>query len=93
MINMFIKSPADLEKAIEIAKNGSETTKKDALYAMGTYKWYNYYQNIHIKEGSDADKENERLFKLLEIEAPNVHKSIESWVDWYIEKLGQDLQD
>ncbi len=90
---MFIKSPADLEKAIEIAKTGNESNKNDAIYAMGTYKWYNYYQNIHIKEGSDADKENERLFKLLEKEAPLIHFAVEKWVDWYIERLGQDIDD
>lgn len=90
---MFIKSPVDLEKAIEIAKNGEKSNKEDALYAIGTYKWYNYYQNIHIKEGTDADKENKRLFELLETEAPEVHKAIEGWVDWYIGRLGIDLQD
>ena len=87
---MSILSPEDLKKAIEIVKESSDSS---IILDIGTYKWYNYYCNLHIKEGSSADLENEKLFKMVETELPELHKSIESVVDYLISKQTNDIDD
>lgn len=88
---MFIKTPEDLTRAITIAENTTGEKRNEAIEAIGTYKWYNYYCNIHIKKDSEADKENEKIFKYLEKESPEIHKLVEQRVDMYIGCLEHDL--
>lgn len=86
---MNIKSPADLKIAIELAVNGDEKI----AYNIYKYKWYNYYQNIHIKQGSAADLENEQIFKELEITHPELHREVEEYIDHEIKRLNLDVAD
>jgi len=88
---IFIKTPQDLGEAIVIALNGTPQQVEEAISAIGTYKWYNYYCNIHIKKDSDADKENENIFDRLQKEFPEEHKLIEDRVNVYIERLAKDV--
>lgn len=88
---MDIKSTEDLKKAIEIAKNGSETEKNSIIYDIARYKWYNYYNSTHVKEGSETDKANEKVFDALEEEHLEIHELIETRIDGIIAKINLDI--
>jgi len=80
---MNIKSPAELQAAID---NPTE----ENIIAISTYKWYNFYCNLYIKEGTKEHKENENIFSILQKENPELHKRIEESVDVLIERLQYD---
>lgn len=81
---MNIRNPKELEDAIIDYKGDSDT-----LLAIVKYKWYNYYQNLHIKRGSKEDLENDKIFEQIKVVLPGLHKLIEKGIDWEIEKLDQ----
>jgi hypothetical protein len=88
---IFIKSPEDLRNAIKKLETCQDSGKDEIINAIGTYKWYNYYQNTHIKVGSDADKDNEIIFKEIENTNITLHDAIEEIVDVYIDRLNKDV--
>lgn len=69
-----IRNPSQLREAIDMAKTGNQ----DAIWAIHKYKWYNWYMNIHIKEGSPEDIENTEIFNKLGLEHPDIHNQVES---------------
>jgi len=86
---MAIKTPADLKAAILIAITATTNTNPsffDIIWDIHKYKWYNYYQHNFIAKDSPEDKENELIFKQLEIEHPNIHNAIEKNIEFEIEK-------
>jgi len=80
-----IRNPEQLRVAIEIAKLNNEFYS-DAVWAIHKYKWYNWYQNLHIKENSLEDIENTKIFNQLETEYPSIHVDIEKNIDYEIIK-------
>lgn len=50
------------------------------ILSVGKYKWYNWYQCIHIAEGSPADVENTRIFTEWETKRPELHKEVEAYI-------------
>lgn len=93
MQEIFIKTPEELEKCIEKYENADEPTQIQIVFAIGSYKWYNFYCNLHIKLGSEADKKNRILFENLEKDNEKLHKLAENIVDGYIIKLKYDADD
>lgn len=86
-----IKTPAELREAIAMAIATEDNY--DIIHAIHKYKWYNWYQNIHIKKDSEADVENTKIFEELKENYPEIHKQVEQRIDFEIEKLEQDEQD
>lgn len=82
-----IKTPTELLAAIEIAKLNDERYV-DAIWAIHKYKWYNWYQNVHIKKDTPEDIQNTEIFNRLEVEYPKIHFDIEENIRYEIEKLG-----
>jgi len=78
-----ITNPKELREAIALAKTGD----KEALHQIHLYKWYNWYQNIHIKEGTPEDIENTEIFNDIKENDPELHKEIEKMIDGQIYKL------
>lgn len=85
-LNSGIKNPSDLKEAIEIAKLHNEQYN-DAIYAIHKYKWYNWYQNLHIKKGSVEDAENTAIFDKLKTEHSEIHKDVELNISSEIDRL------
>lgn len=88
-IKAGIRNPDQLKEAIEIAK------LKDARYtgiiwAIHKYKWYNWYQNLHIKMDSPMDLENTEIFFNLEQTYPEIHQDVELNISFEIENLKND---
>jgi hypothetical protein len=81
-----ITNPQELREAIERAKTGDT----DAIWDIHKYKWYNWYQNIHIKEGSEMDIENTQIFQELESQYPDIHQQVEKQIDMEIERLNHE---
>jgi hypothetical protein len=92
---MAIKNPVELKLAISIAAITPSDTKKyfDIIWDIHKYKWYNWYQNQHIKKNSPEDKENTEIFKDLESKFPNIHKSVEDNIDFEIQKINGSLDN
>ena len=84
-----IRNPEQLKEAIEIAGSHPDNYQ-DIIWAIHKYKWYNWYQNLHIKKDSPADIENTRIFNELERMNPNMHYDIEANITYEIEKLESD---
>ena len=82
-LNKGIRNPSQLREAIEMAKQGSS----DAIWAIHKYKWYNWYQNIHIKKDSPEDIENTEIFEDLERNYPDIHRKVEDNINYEIAKL------
>ncbi len=82
-----IRNPSQLREAIEMAKEGN----KDAVWAIHKYKWYQWYQNIHIKKDTPEDQENSIIFKELEEKHPDIHKQVEDNIDYEIKKIQYDI--
>ena len=83
-----IFNPQRFEKAIALYQStDNEELKRDLVYSLGKYVWYNYYQYTHIKKDSPEDKANERIYKALEASDQELYKKIEKWVDFEIDKL------
>ena len=83
-----IFNPQRFEKAIALYQStDNEELKRDLVYSLGKYVWYNYYQHTHIKKDSPEDKANERIYKALEASDQELYKKIEKWVDFEIDKL------
>lgn len=82
-----ITCPQELREAIERAKEGDD----GAIWDIHKYKWYNWYQNAHIKAGSEADIENTQIFEELERKYPAIHKQVEKQIDDEIERLNADI--
>jgi hypothetical protein len=82
-----IRNPNQLREAIEMAKTGD----KEAVWAIHKYKWYNWYQNIHIKQGTPEDVENTQIFQELERDHPEIHEQVEDNIEYEIKKLNYDL--
>lgn len=81
-----IRNPSQLREAIELAKQGNN----DAIWAIHKYKWYNWYQNIHIQFGTKEDLENTEIFMKLEEDYPDIHKKVEDNIAYEIHKLESD---
>jgi hypothetical protein len=81
-----IKNAEELKAEINKAEQGN----KDSLYDIAKFKWCNYYQNIHIKAGSEEDQKIGKLFDDLIESNPILNCKIEERVDWEIEKLEID---
>lgn len=81
-----IRNPSQLKEVIEVAKRHGEDYL-DAIYAIHKYKWYNWYQNLHIKEGTDADIENSLIFEELKNNFPDIHSDVELNIDSEIQRL------
>lgn len=90
---MQITNTNELKIAMNIAMNTENPSKAEAIRAIATYKWYNYYQNLHIIAGSADDIENEYLFDLLQSNFESIHDQIENLVNGYIERLNNDIDD
>jgi hypothetical protein len=86
-----IKTPSELREAIEIAKL-KDDNYDDAIWAIYKYKWYNWYQNIHIKQGSPQDEENTEIFNMLNEDYIEIHNAVEGWISYEIEKLSNDIE-
>lgn len=86
---MSIKSPADLRIAIQLYLEGDKTI----CYDIYKYKWYNYYQNIHIKQGSEADVQNEQIFEEIKLTHPKLHQEVEEYIDHEIARLNSGATD
>lgn len=86
---MNIKTPSELKDAITIATTTDPTSKEyfDIIWAIHKYKWYNWYQNLHIKADSPEDIENTEIFKQLEESHPTIHEDIEKNIQFEIDKL------
>lgn len=84
-----IKTPLQLKEVIEIAKLQNEEYS-DAIYAIHKYKWYNWYQNLHIKAGTPEDIENSLIFNQLMIEYPKIHEDVEINISLELDKLYND---
>lgn len=84
---MQIQTSDDLKEAIRLVLAGD----KSLIFDIFKYKWYNYYQNIHVKVGSETDIANEKTFEDLKINHPKIHKAIEGMIDHEIEKLNSDV--
>ena len=80
---MNIKTPSELQIAID-------NPTDEAIIAIATYKWYNFYCNLHIKEGSKEDLENQKIFDNLRRENNILYTKIEEQVDVLIERLQND---
>jgi len=80
-----ITNPEELREALRLALSTKDNW--EYIMVMHKYKWYNWYQNIHIKEGTDADKENTKIFEEIETQHPEIHKLIEDNIDIEIDKL------
>ena len=88
-----IRNPSQLREVIEMAKQGGEGYQ-DAIWAIHKYKWYNWYQCIHIKEGTPEDSENTLIFEELKREFPMIHADVENNINYEIEKLNNEsIQD
>ena len=85
-----LKNPTDLLEAIEVAKLKDERYKS-AIWAIHKYKWYNWYQNIHIKKDSPEDIENTNIFDKLQETNPEIHEDIEENITSEINKLVNDI--
>lgn len=81
---MNIKSPIELGEAVEIWK---KKPTQEIVMDIARYKWYNVYCNIHIKADSPEDKHNILLCETIERYHPDLHASIEKYVDYLIEKI------
>ena len=92
---MAIKNPLDLKLAINLAKETTPESKEyfDLIWDIHKYKWYNWYQNIHIKQDSPEDIENTAIFDELENTHPQIHKDIEKNIEFEIEKMSDELDD
>jgi len=91
---MNIKTPNDLRAAISIAVSATTETNPtyfDIIWGIHKYKWYNWYQNIHIKKDSPEDIENTLIFEEIKNKYPQIHFDIEKNIDFEIEKLKTDL--
>ena len=83
-----IFNPERFEKAIALYQStDDEELKGNLVYSLGKYVWYNYYQYTHIQKDSPEDRENERIYKALEVSDQELYRKIEQHVDWEIEKL------
>jgi len=77
-----ITNPQELREAIELAK-----TDESVIHEIATYKWYNWYQNIHVKKDSPEDIENTQIFDELKQNDPELHAKIEKVIDGKIYML------
>jgi hypothetical protein len=86
---MAIKNPVELKHAIEIAKTLARDTKEyfDIIWDIHKYKWYNWYQNLHIKADSPEDIENTEIFNVLKENDPIIHEDVENNIKYEIDKL------
>jgi len=86
---MAIKTPVELKQAIENAKKTAPESKEffDIIWDIHKYKWYNWYQHLHIKEGSPEDIENTEIFQDLETNYPQIHEAVEQNIEFEINKL------
>lgn len=85
-----IKTPAELREVLEIAKD-RDMNYYEAIWAMHKYKWYNWYQNLHIKMDSPEDQENTLIFKDIQDNYPQIHEDIEINISAEVEKLKEPL--
>lgn len=88
-----IRNPAQLLEVIEMVKTATDTTEPtygDIIWAIHKYKWYNWYQNIHIKIDSPMDIENSKIFEKIRVELPQIHLDVEKNIDYEIEKLNRE---
>lgn len=83
---MSIKSPSDLQVAIDLAIAGN----KEILYDLGKYITYNYYMYTHIKKDSPEDLENEKIYTKFREEYPLLYKEVETYVDFNFQKMTND---
>jgi hypothetical protein len=92
---MAIKNPVELKQAILIAAITPPDSKEyfDIIWDIHKYKWYNWYQNRHIKKNSQEDIENTEIFKDLEKQHPDIHKAVEENIDFEVRKINGDLDD
>lgn len=90
---MQITSPDELLNATMIAIDDNNSRQTEAIQAIATYKWYNYYQHIHIKQGSIDDELNENLFEEIKIYRFHLHTQIEDLINGYIDRLNSDIDD
>lgn len=74
---MGIKTHEELKQAVYKAKEGD----KNALWDIAIYKLYNFYYGMHVKHGSEEDKQNEILFRQMELGLPDMHKEVENIID------------
>ena len=85
-----IKTPSELLEAIEIAKLKDERYQA-AILAIHKYKWYNWYQNIYIKQDTPEDIENTDIFNKLQETNPEIHEAVEANITSEINKLVEDI--
>lgn len=88
-----IRTPLELLQAIEIAAKNygfDDIEYAEAIWAIHKYKWYNWYQNLHIKKDTPEDIENTKIFKSIEIHHPNIHRDVEANITHEITKLEDD---
>jgi len=89
---MNIKTPKDLRDAIILSTTIAYDTKEyfNIIWDIHKYKWYNWYQHLHIKEGSPEDIENTQIFSDLETNHPKIHEDVENNIQFEISKLTFD---
>jgi hypothetical protein len=85
-MGMSITGPEQLQMAIDKAISGD----RGILFSIGKYIAYNYYMCFHIKEGSQDDLENEKIYKAFEKEYPDLHAQVEGVVTYYYNRITDD---
>jgi hypothetical protein len=91
---MGIKTSAELQIALErsLREEKRDTQEaKDAIWDIAIYKLYNYYMNTHIKAGSEEDLKNAEIFDKIKKDHPDLHKEIETIIDYKIESFDSDM--
>ena len=84
---MQIKTSKDLQKAIELAKSGDYKI----LFDIAKFISYKFYMNDHIKEGSEEDLKNEKIYYKFKEEFPELYQKVEEWVDYNFKKFNNDF--
>lgn len=91
---MGIKTSVELQASLELSlREDKKSTQeaKDAVWDMAIYKLYNYYMSMHIKMGSEEDTKNKEIFDRIEKEHPELHKEIETIIDYKIKSFDSDM--
>jgi len=89
-IKSGIRNPQQLIEAIEMAKQHGPDYD-DVIYAIHKYKWYQWYQNLHIKADTPEDVQNTLIFEELKLESPEIHADVELNISFEVEKLNSDM--
>ena len=86
---MSITDSKSFKKAIDLAIAGN----KNIVMDIANYVTYNYYMCLHIKEGSDDDLQNEKLYTELKENYPELYYVVEGWVNYKFNRIKRLAED